>query len=223
MVLNTWIQFSHSVMSNSLRPKGLCHARLICPSPMPRTYSNSCPLTQWCHPTTSTFVIPFSSLLKSLSASGFFFFFFSPNESVLCIRWPMYWSFSFSMSPSNEYSELISFRMDCLDFLEVRGTLKSLLQNHSSKASILWCSAFFMVQFSHPYMMTGKTIPLSRWILAGKVMSLFFNMLSRLVLVFLPRSKSLLISWLQSSSANFGAQEKSVPFPLFPQLFAMRW
>ena len=144
--------------------------------------------------------------------------FFFPSESVLCIRWPMYWSFSFSMSPSNEYSELISFRMDCLDFLEVRGTLKSLLQHHSSKASILQHSAFFMVQLSHPYMTTGKTISLSRWILAGKVMSLDFNMLSTLVLVFLPRSKSLLISWPQSSSANFGAQENKVchSFHCFP-------
>ena len=123
------------------------------------------------------------------------------NESVLLIRWPKYWSFSFSISPSNEYSGLISFRMDWLDLLAVRGTLKSLLQHHSSKASILQHSAFFMVQLSHPYMTTGKTIALTRRILVGKVMSLLFNMLSRLVIAFLPRSKHLLISWLQSLSA----------------------
>ena len=113
------------------------------------------------------------------------------NESVVCIRWPKYWSFSFNISPSSEYSGLISFRMDWLDLLAVQGTPKSLLQHHSSKASILWCSAFFIVQLSHPYMTTGKTIALTRWIFAGKVMSLLFNMLSRLVKTFLPRSKCL--------------------------------
>ena len=123
------------------------------------------------------------------------------NESVLCISWPKYWSFSFTISLSNEYSELISFRMDWLDLLAVQGTLKSLLQHHSSKASILWCSAFFTVQFSHPYMTTGKTIVLTQQTFVGKVMSLLFNMLSRLVITFLPRSKCLLISWLQSPSA----------------------
>ena len=123
------------------------------------------------------------------------------SESVLCIRWPKYWSFSFSISPSNEYSELISFRMDWLDLLAVQGTLKSLLQHHSSKASILQWSAFFIVQFSHPYMTTGKTIALTRWTFVGKVKPLIFNMLSRLVITFLPRSKCLLISWLQSPSA----------------------
>jgi len=123
------------------------------------------------------------------------------NEVVLCIRWPKYWSFSFSISPSNEYSGLIFFRMDWLDLLAVQGTLKSLLQHHSSKASILWHSAFFIVQLSHPYMTTGKTTALIRWTFAGKVMCLLFNMLSRLVIVFLTRSKCLLISWLQSPSA----------------------
>ena len=123
------------------------------------------------------------------------------NESVLCIRWPKYWSFSFSISPSNEYSGLISFRMDWLDLLAVQGTLKSLLQPRSSKASILQCSAFFMVQLSHQYMTTGKTIALTRQNFVGKVMSLLFNMLSRLVIAFLSRSKHLLISWLQSPSA----------------------
>ena len=121
-------------------------------------------------------------------------------ESVLCIRWPKYWSFSFSISPSNEHPGLVSFRMDWLDLFAVQGTLKSLLQ-HSSKASILWPSAFFIVQLSHPYMTTGKTIALTRWIFVGKVMSLLFNMLSRLVLAFLPRNKHLLISRLQSPPA----------------------
>ena len=123
------------------------------------------------------------------------------SESALCIRWPKYWSFSFSISPSNEHPGLISFRMDWLDLLAVQGTLKSLLQHHSSKASILRHSAFFIVQLSYPCMTTGKTIALTRWIFVGKVMSLLFNMLSRLVLTFLPRSKRLLISWWQSPSA----------------------
>ena len=123
------------------------------------------------------------------------------NESVLPIRWPKYWSFNFSISPSSEYSELISFRINWLDLLVAQGTLKSLLQHYSSKASILQCSAFFIVQLSHPYMTTGKTIASTRWTLVGKVMSLFFNMLSRLVIAFLPRSFHLLISWLQLPSA----------------------
>uniref|UniRef100_A0AC11ET90 Uncharacterized protein n=1 Tax=Ovis aries TaxID=9940 RepID=A0AC11ET90_SHEEP len=122
------------------------------------------------------------------------------NESALRIRWPKYWSFSFNISPSNEHPGLISFRMDWLD-LAVQGTLKSLLQHHSSKASILWRSAFFILQLSHPYMTTGKTIALTRWTFVGKVMSLLFNMLSSLVITFLPRNKHLLISWLQSPSA----------------------
>ena len=116
------------------------------------------------------------------------------NESVLYIRWPKYWSFSFSISPSNEYSELISFRTDWFDHLAIQGTLKTLLQTHSSKAPILQCSAFFMVQLLHPYMTTGKTIALTRWTFVSKVMSLLFNMLFRLVIAFLPRSKHLLIS-----------------------------
>ena len=120
------------------------------------------------------------------------------NESILCIRWPKYWSFS--ISPSNEYSGLTSFTMDRLDLLAVQGTLKGLLQHHSSKASILWCSAFFIVQLSHPYMTTGKTIALNRQTFVGKVMSLLFNMLSVLVIAFLPRSKGHFISWLQSPS-----------------------
>ena len=131
------------------------------------------------------------------------------NESVLHIRWSKYWSFS--ISPSSEYSGLISFRMDWFDLLKVQRTLKSLLQHHSSNASVLWCSAFYLVQLSHPYMTTGETIALTRRTLGGKVMSLLLNMLSRLVITFLPRSKHLLISWLQSPSAViFGAPQNKV-------------
>ena len=140
------------------------------------------------------------------------------NESTLCMRWPKYWSFSFSISPSNEHPGLI-FRMDWLDLLAVQGTLKGLLQHHSSKASILQCSAFFTVQLSHTYMTTGKTIALTRWTVVGKVMSLLLNMLSRLVITFLPRSKCLLISWLQSPSAViFGALQNKIShcFQCFP-------
>ena len=133
------------------------------------------------------------------------------SESVLRIRWPNYWSFSFSISPANEYSGLISFRMGWLDLLAVQGTLKSLFQHHSLKASILQCSAFFIVQLSHPYMTTGKTTALTRRTFVGKVISLLFNMLSRLVISFLPRSKHLVISWLQPpSTVIFGAQENKV-------------
>ena len=175
-------------MSDSLRPHGLQHARLPRPSPTPAAYSNSCPSCRWCHPTTSPSVVPFSSCLQSFPKSGSFptsWFFPSGGQ---------YWRFNLSISPSNEYSGLISFRMDWLDLLAVLGTLKSLLQHHSSKASVLRCSAFFIVQISHPYMTTGKTIALSRWTLVSKVMSLLLNKLSRLVIAFLPRSKRLLIS-----------------------------
>ena len=139
------------------------------------------------------------------------------NESGLHIRWPKYWSFSFSISPSNEYSGLISFRIDWLDLLAVQGTLKSLLQYHSSKASILQSSAFFIVQLLHPYMTTGKTIALTRQTFVSKVMSLLFKMLSRLVITFLPRSKHLLISWLQSPSAVILEPQKIVShcFPIY--------
>ena len=130
------------------------------------------------------------------------------NESLLCIRWPKYWSFSFSINPSNEHSGLICLRMDWLDLLAVQGTLKSLLQHHSSKASVLRLSAFFIVQLSHPYLTTGKTIALTRRTFVGKVMSLLFNMLSRLVITILPRSKCLLISWLQSPSAVISEPKK---------------
>ena len=147
------------------------------------------------------------------------------NESTLHMRWPNYWSFSFSISPSKEHPGLISFRMDWLDLLAVQGTLKSLLQHHSSKASILRRSAFVPVQLSHPYMTTGKTIALTRWTFVGKVMSLLLNMLSRLVITFLPRSKHLLISWLQSPSAVIlePPKIKSDTVSTVPHLFPMRW
>ena len=148
------------------------------------------------HPTISYSVVPFSSCLQSFPTSGSF-----SNESVLHIMWPKYWSFIFSISPSKEYAGLISFSIDWLDLLAVQRTLKSLLQHHSSKASILWCSAFLTVQLSYPYVTTGKTIAVTRWTLVGKLISLLFNTLSRLVKAFLPRSKHLLISWLQSLSA----------------------
>ena len=178
--------FSHSIVSCSLRHHGLQHARPPCPSPTPGAYSNSCPPSLLmpsnhlilCHP----LLLP-PSIFPSIRVFS--------NESALYIRWPKFWSFSFNISPSNEYSGLIFFRMDWLDLLAVRGTLKSLLQHHSSKASILRCSAFFIVQLSHPYMTTGKTIALARRTFVGKVMSLLFNMLSRLVIFFLPRSKCL--------------------------------
>ena len=149
--------------------------------PTPGTYSNSCPLSQWCHPTISSCVIPFSSCLQSFPASGSF-------QMSQFFAWQRYWSFSFTISPSNEHLGVISYRMDWLDLLAVQGTLKSLLQHHSSKASIVWCSAFFTVQLSHRYMTTGKTIALTRPTFVDKVMSLLFNMLSRLVTTFLPRS-----------------------------------
>ena len=190
------VQFSLSVVSVSLRLHVLQHARPPCSSPTPRVYPNPCPLSRWCHPTISSSVIPFSSCFQSFPSIRVF-----SNDSVLWIRWPKNWSFSFNISPSNEYSGLISFRMDLLDLLALQGTLKSLPQHHSSKASIHQRSAFFTVQLSHSYMTTGETIALTRRTFVGKVMSLLFNMLSRLFTTFLPRSKRLLISWLQSPSA----------------------
>ena len=151
-------------MSDSLRPHGLQHTRLPCPSPTPRADSNSCPLSQWCHPTISSSVIPFSSCPQSFPASG------SSQRSQLFASGGQ--SFSFHISPSNEHPGLISFRIDWLDLLAVQGTLKSLLQHHSSKASILQCSTFFIVQLSHLYMTTGKTTALTIWTFVGKVMSL---------------------------------------------------
>ena len=190
------VQFSHSVMSDSLWPQGLQHARHPCPTPTPGVLLKLMSIESvmpsnhliLCH---SLLLLP--SIFQSIRVFS--------NESVLHTRWLKYWSFSFSISPSKEHSGLISFRMDWLDLLAVQGTLKSLLQHHSSKASILWRSAFFIVQLSHPYMTTGKTIASTRWTFVGKVMSLLLNMLSRLVITFLPRSKRLLISWLQSPAA----------------------
>ena len=192
MATHSSLQFSRSVMSDSLQPHGL---QPPCPSyswsllklmsiesVMPSNYLILCrPL------------LLLSSIFPSIRVFS--------NESTLCMRWPKYWSFSFSISPSNEYSGLISFRMDWLDLLAGQGTLKSLLQHHSSKASILRHSAFYIVQLSHPYMTTGKTIALTRWTFVGKVMSLLLDILFRLVITFLPKSKRLLISWLQSPSA----------------------
>ena len=169
-------------MSDSSWSHGLQHARLPSPSPIPRVYPNPSPLSWWCHPTISSSVIPFSSCLQTFPASESFQW-VSPLHQVAKIL-----EFSFKISPSNEHPGLISFRMDWLDLLVVQGTLKSLLQHHSSKASILQCSAFFKVQLSHPCMTTGKTIALTRLTFIDKGMSLLFNMLSRLVITFLPRS-----------------------------------
>ena len=186
------VQFSSvaQVVSDSLWPYESQHARPPCPSPTPRVHPDSRPLSQWCHPAISSSVIPFSSCLQYFPASGSF------PMSQLFAWGGQLWSFSFSIIPFKEIPGLISFRMDWLDLLAVQGTLKSLLQHHTSKASVLWCSAFFTVQLSHPYMTTGKTIALTRRTFIGKVKSLLFNMLSRLVITFLPRSKHLLISWL---------------------------
>src|SRR5574337_902635 len=184
---------SHSAVSDSLRSHESQHTRPPCPSPTPGVHSNSCPSVMpsshliLCHPLLSLPPIPPSIRVFS-------------NESILRMKWPKYWSISFSIIPSNEHPGLI-LRMDWLDLLAVQGTLKSLFQHHSSKASILRGSAFFTVQVSHPYMTTGKPTALTRRTFVDKVLSLLFNMLSRLVITFLPRSKRLLISWLQSPSA----------------------
>ena len=199
--------FSHSAVSNSLRPHELQHARLPCPSPSPGAYSNSYPLNPvmpsnhliLCHP-----LLLLPSILPGIRVFS--------NESPLHIRWPKYWNFGFSIRPSSEYSGLISFRMDWLVLLSVQGTLKDLLQHHSSKASILRHSDFFMVQLLYPYMTTGKTIALTRWTFVGKVMSLPFNMLFRFVIAFLSRSKCL----------NFMAAV-TICSDFFPHLFAMKW
>ena len=195
------VSLSHQIRSvaqscPTLRTHELQHARPPCPSPTPGVHSDSCPSTQWCHPAISSSVVPFSSCPQIPPSIRVF-----SNESTLRMRWPKYWSFSFSIIPYKEFPGLISFRMDWFDLLADQGTLKSLLQHHTLKASILPCSAFFIVQVSHPSMTTGKTIALTRWTFVRKVMSLFLNVLSRLVITFLPRSKHLLISWLQSPSA----------------------
>ena len=198
-------------MSDSLRPHGLQHVRLPCPSPTPGAYSNSCLSRRWCHPTISSSVVPFSSHLQSFPASESF-----PMSQLFAWSGQSIGVFSFSINPSKEHPGLISFRMDWLDFLVVQGTLKSLLQHHSSKAATLWCSAFFIVQLSHSYMTPGKTIALTRRTFVDKVMSLLFNMLSTLVITFLPRSKHLLISWLQSPSAMILEPEKIKVSHCFP-------
>ena len=197
----------------TLWPHWLQHTRPTCPSQTPGVYSNSCPLTQWCNPTISSSVVPFYSSLQSFPASGSFQmsqFFISGGQSIGVSAYA-------SVLPTNIQDW--SPRMDWLDLLAVQGTLKSLLQHHSSKASILQHSAFFIVQLSHPYMTTGKTIALTRRTFVGKVMSLLFNMLSRLVITFLPRSKHLLISWLQSPSSVI----LEPPKIKFPHLFSMKW
>ena len=172
-------------MSHSLWPCGLQHARLLCPSLSSGVCSNSCSLSRWCHPIISSSVAPFSSCPQSFPASVF------SDELALCIRWPKYSSFSFTISPSNEYLGLFFFRINCFD-LAVQETLKSLLQHHGSKASVLQCSAFLMVQLLHPYMTTRKTIALTIWTFVGKVMSLLSNMLSRFVRVFSSRKQAFL-------------------------------
>ena len=176
-------------MSNSLWPHGMKHARLPCSWLSPKVFSNSYPLSQWCCLTISSSAAPFSFAFNLSQHQGLFQWVGSWHQG------PKYWGFSFSISPSSEYSALIFFRLDWFN-LAVQGTLKSLLQHHSLKASILQCSAFFMVQLSHPYMTIGKTIALTIQIFVGKIMALLFNMLSRLVIAFLARSKHLLISWL---------------------------
>ena len=216
-----WARCSVSVqLCLTLWPHGLQHARLSCPSRTPRTCSNSCPSSLWSHPTISSFIIPFSSRLQSSQHQGLFKWVTIYHQVAKVLE------FHLQHQSSNEYSGVISFRMDCLDLLVVQEKLKKLLQHHSSKASVLWRSAFYIVQLSHPYMTTRKTTALTKWIFVGKVMSLLFNMLSRLVITFLPRSKHLLISWLQSSSAVILKPPKiksDIVSLLFPHPFAMNW
>ena len=178
-------------MYDSLWPHESQHTRPPCPSPTPGVYSNLYPMSRWCDPTMSSSVVPFSSCLQSFPASGSF-----------------QMSFSFIISHSSEHSGLISFRVDWLDLLAVQETLKSLLQHHSSEASILRRSAFYTVQLSHPYMTTGKTIPLTKWTFVGKVMSLLFNMLSRLAITFFPRSKTFYFKAAVTICSYFGAPQK---------------
>ena len=198
------VQFSSVAQScqTFCDPHGLQHTRPPCPSPSLKAYSNSYPLSQWCHLTISSSVVPFSSCLQSFPASGSF-----QMSQLFAWGGQSIGSFRFSISPSNEYSGLISFRMDWLDLLAAQGTFKSVLQHHSSKASVLQCSAFFTVQLSQSYMTTGKTLALTRRTFAGKVMSLLFNMLSRLVITFLPRSKSLNFMAAVTICSDFGASK----------------
>ena len=201
-------------MSNSLWPHELQHTRLLCPSLFPWVSSNSCPLSQWYHPTISSSVAPFPSCPQFFPASGLF-----PLSQLFALDSQKYCSFSFSISSSNEYSGLIAFRIDWFDLLAVQGTFKSLLQHHSSKASVLWCSAFFMVQLSHLYMTTGKTIALTTQTFVSNVMSLLFNMLPN----FFPRSKCFVLFCFNfmvavNTCSDFGAQENKVDhyFHCFP-------
>ena len=220
LISSTSVQISRSVVSDSLRPHELQHARPPWPSPTPGVHSNSCPLSQWYYSTISSSIIPFSTRLQSFPASGSF-----PMSlfQFLHVRWSNYWSFSFSINPSNEWSRLISFRIDWLDLLAAQGTLKSLLQHHSSRASMLWCSAVFIVQLSHPYMTTGKTTALTRRTIVGNVMSLLFNMLPRLVINFLPRSKHGLISRRSLNSLDIAFITKWWIFALFTREFWRYW
>ena len=214
------VQFGSLVLSDSLRRHEPQHARPPCPSPTPGVHPNPCPLSQWCHPTISSSVFPFSSCPQSFLASGSFpmsQLFTSGGQSIGV-------SASTTVFPMNT-QDWFPLGWTMLDLLAVQGTLMSLLQHHSSKASILQRSAFFIIQLSHPYMTTGRTIALTRWTFVGKVMSLLFNMLSRLVITFLPRSEHLLISWLQSTSAVIlePRKIKLATVPLFPHLLAMKW
>ena len=212
------VQFSCSVMSDSLRPHGLQHARLPCPSPIPGAYSNSCPLSQWCHPTISSSVVPFSSCLQPSPASGSLKWISSLQQVAKVLR--------VSAAAS-------VFPMTIQDWFPLRSKVGSPCCPRDSqesstpqfKSTVLWHSDIFIVQLSHPYVMTRKTIAFTRWTFVGKIMSLLFNMLSSLVITFLPRSKCLLISWVQSPSAVIlEPPKKSLSlFPLFPHLFAMKW
>ena len=216
------VQFSRSVVSDSLRPHELQHPRPPCPSPTPGVHPNSCPSSWWCHPAVSSSGVPFSSCPQSLPASGSF---------------PMSQLFAWGGQSIGVSASALVVPMNTQDWSplgwpgwislqSVQGTLKSLLQHHSSKASILQWSAFFTVQLSHPYMTTGKTIALTRRTFVGKIISLILTMLSRLVITFLPRSKCLLIAWLQSPSSVILEPQKiksETVFPLFPRLFPMKW
>ena len=223
-------------MSYSLQPHGLQHPSLPCPSPTPRACSNSIELESIELMMSIKFVsielvsiklvMPSNHLILCcplLKPSIFPSIGVFSNEWALRIRWPKYWSFSLSISPSNDYSGLISFRIDWFDFLAVQGTLKSFLQQHSLKASVLWCSAFFLAQLSYPYMTTGQTIALTRQIFVSKVMSLLYNLMSRLVIAFLPRSKHLLISWLQSPSTVVLEPKKIKPVTFSIVSLSMRY
>ena len=214
------VQFSHSVQSDTLQLHGLQHARPPCPSPIPGAYSNSCPSCQWRHPNITSSVIPFSSCLQSFPSSGSFPInrFFPSGGQIIGV------SASTSVLPMNT-QDWCPLGWTGWISLQFQGTPKSLLQHHSSKASILQGSAFFTVQLSHPYMTTGKTIALTTWTFIGKVISLLFNMLSRLVIAFLPRSKHLLISWLQSPPAVILEPKKikSLTVSIVSLLFAMKW